>query len=67
MSKMIIKNKTSVSDFHALRLVSMVVDQGSGDSTCYCYCSITPDGNQVIYSNLSKKHTNIFTIEDNTK
>lgn len=59
MNKLIIDNRTELTDLEALTLVSRVVNQGriSNDGKQYCYgTGITLDGNQyLIWTDLNKK------------
>lgn len=59
MNKLIIDNRTDISDLTALQLVRMVVEQGriSNDNKQYCYgTGITIDDTKyMVWTDLNKK------------
>lgn len=66
MNKLIIDNRTGLTDLEALTLVSRVVNQGriSNDGKQYCYgTGITLDGNQyLIWTDLNKKSDRFVVV-----
>lgn len=64
-SKLIIKNESSADDFTCLHLVMSVIKLGriSKNDTQYCY--VCASDNYVVYTDLTKNKTDVFTVRDN--
>lgn len=64
MNKVIINNRTGVSDEDSLRMVLSVIGNGKISETrgkeCYCLCTVI--GSHVVLASLSKRGTDTFTI-----
>jgi len=59
MNKLIIENRTELTDLEAINLVGKVINQGriSNNGKQYCYCTgiIIKDKKYMIYTDLNKK------------